>query len=280
VISGSPSQVVLLGTGTPNADPERHGSAVAIVVNETPYLIDFGPGVVRRAAAAHQMGVNGLAVPKLRRAFLTHLHSDHTAGYPDLIFTPWVLERDQPLQVYGPPGTQAMTEHILAAYAQDIKQRLYGLEPANERGYQVQVQEIEPGLVYQDANVSVEAFPVQHGSWPAFGYRFTTPDRVIILSGDTAPFAGLVDHYRGCDLLIHEVYSVAGLTTRPPAWQTYHTRVHTSTRQLAEIAAQVKPELLVLYHQLFWGVSEAELVAEIRERYEGAVVSGRDLDVF
>src|SRR5262245_57570687 len=80
----SKTQVVLLGTGTPNADPDRSGPAVAVVVNDTPYVIDCGPGVVRRAAAAERRGVRGLAVAKLRRLFITHLHSDHTVGLPDL----------------------------------------------------------------------------------------------------------------------------------------------------------------------------------------------------
>ena len=109
------SQLVLLGTGTPNADPDRSGPAVAVIVNQTPYLIDFGPGVVRRAAAAYEQGVEGLEICRLNRAFVTHLHSDHTAGYPDLILTPWVLGRRRPLEVYGPAGLQAMTEHILRA---------------------------------------------------------------------------------------------------------------------------------------------------------------------
>ena len=88
------TQVVMLGTGTPNADPERSGPAVAIVVNDTPYLVDFGPGVVRRAAAmspSYGGSIEGLEVDRLRHAFLTHLHSDHSAGLADLILTPWVL---------------------------------------------------------------------------------------------------------------------------------------------------------------------------------------------
>ena len=91
------SQLILLGTGTPNADPDRSGPAVAVIVNQTPYLVDFGPGVVRRAAAAYEQGVEGLEICRLNRAFVTHLHSDHTAGYPDLILTPWVLGRWRPL---------------------------------------------------------------------------------------------------------------------------------------------------------------------------------------
>jgi len=274
------SKVVLLGTGTPNADPLRQGSAVAIVVNEQAYLVDFGPGLVRRAAAAAQKGIKALEPPRLTRAFLTHHHSDHTVGYPDLIFTPWVLGRNEPLVVYGPPGTQAMTDHILAAYAEDIRERREGLEPSNDQGHRVVVQEYSAGLIYTDANVKVEAFRVEHGSWPACGFRFTTPDRTIVISGDTRPFAGLADHYRGADLLIHEVYSVRGFANRPPEWQRYHSNVHTSAHELAALANEARPGLLVLVHQLFWGMTEADLVAEVRAHYDGPVVSGRDLDVF
>ena len=274
------SQIVLLGTGTPNADPERSGPSVAIVVDGEPYLVDFGPGVVRRAAAAYALGIKGLDVKKLTRAFVTHLHSDHTAGYPDLILTPWVLERAVPLQVYGPPGIEAMTTQILAAYHQDVRERLDGLEPANDSGYLVEAYEIQAGLVYRDRCVSVKAFPVEHGSWQAFGFKFTTPDRTIVISGDTAPNAVLVEQARGCDVLIHEVYSVAGLQTRPPDWQRYHAHMHTSAHELAQIASQVQPGLLILYHQLLWDVSEEALLAEMTSCYDGPVISGRDLDVY
>lgn len=274
------SQVVLLGTGTPNADPERSGPAVAVIVNDTPYLVDFGPGVVRRAAAAFGQGVKGLEVQKLERAFVTHLHSDHTAGYPDLILTPWVLGRQQHLEVYGPVGLQEMTTHVLEAYAADIRERIEGLEPANDQGYEVIAKEIVPGIVYQDGNVKVEAFEAQHGSWVAYGYKFYTPDRVIVISGDTAPRDGLADVYRGCDVVIHEVYSWVGLERRAKKWRDYHSSVHTSSRELAKIVSQANPGILVLYHQLFNGVSEDELLREVKESYAGEVVSGRDLEVY
>jgi ribonuclease BN (tRNA processing enzyme) len=101
-----------------------------------------------------------------------------------------------------------------------------------------------------------------------------------VISGDTAPAEVLVEKARGCDVLIHEVYSVAGLQTRPPSWQRYHTHMHTSSHELAQIAAQIRPELLILYHQLFWNVSEKALLAEVTSHYDGLVVSGRDLDVY
>jgi ribonuclease BN (tRNA processing enzyme) len=275
------TQLVLLGTVTPNADPDRFGPAVAVVVDDTPYLVDFGPGVVRRAAAAHRNGVAGLEVAKLRTAFLTHLHSDHTTGYPDLIFTPWVLERDVPLKVFGPSGLLEMTQHIQSAYRQDTELRLNGLEPINTEGWKVEVTEIEPGVVYQDKRVRVTAFPVRHGSWrQAFGYRFETADKTIVISGDAAPSESVVEACQGCDIMVHEVYSTAGFARREPVWQQYHSRFHTSSRELAEIATRARPGLLVLYHQLYWGTSDADLLAEVKQYYDGKVVSGADLDVF
>jgi ribonuclease BN (tRNA processing enzyme) len=285
-MTAAASTIVLLGTGTPNADPARSGPAVAIVVNQTPYLVDFGPGVVRRAAAAHRAGVAGLEVSQLQRAFVTHLHSDHTAGYPDLILTPWVLGRTAPLEVYGPPGLEAMTQHLLAAYQADIAYRLEGLEPANPTGYQVHTHEVEPGVIYEDGNVCVEAFRVSHGAWrahtgsDAYGYKLFTTDRVVAISGDTAPAPGGVEAYRGCDVLIHEVQSAVGLARRSPAWRRYHAAVHTTSEQLAEIASEVQPGLLILYHQLFHGVTEADLLYEVQARYAGDVVSGKDLEVY
>jgi ribonuclease BN (tRNA processing enzyme) len=275
------TEIVLLGTGTPNANPERSGPAIAIVVNDTPYLIDCGPGIVRRAAAAHKSGIEGLKVENLKTLFVTHLHSDHTVGYSDLIFTPWVLDRDEPLEVYGPNGIADMTEHILAAYEQDIRVRLDGLEPINDSGYLVNTHDIKPGIIYQDTNVTVEAFAVKHGSWPeAYGFVFTTPDKKIVISGDAVPSEDLVAKCDGCDVLIHEVYSVAGFEKRSPVWQKYHSSSHTSTHQLAEMASRAKPKLLILYHQLYWGSTDEELLEEIRQGYDGKVVSGSDLDVF
>lgn len=278
------TQVVMLGTGTPFPDPERSGPGVAIVVNDTPYIVDFGPGIIRRAAASspeYGGSVKGLDVKRIKRAFLTHLHSDHTTGYPDLIFTPWPLGRDEPLEVYGPEGIVEMTAHVLKAYDHDIKYRLYGLEPANNQGWRVNAHAVKEGIVYQDENVIVEAFRVKHGSWPnAFGYRFTTPDRVIVISGDAAPDANIEKYSRSADILIHEVYSVAGLKKLTPFWQNYHRNNHTSAHELGELASRVKPKQLVLYHIVFFGSSGEEIIGEVRERYNGDVVFANDMDVF
>jgi ribonuclease BN (tRNA processing enzyme) len=280
------AQVVMLGTGTPNPDPDRSGPATAIIVNGSVYLVDCGPGIVRRATAANRKGIAALTMPNLKMVFLTHLHSDHTLGLPDLIFSPWVLERIAPLKVFGPAGTKLMVKNIEAAWSEDIDMRLNGGEPANKTGYKTEATEIKPGVVYEDANVTVTAFPVVHGSWKqAFGYRFDTridgkPDRTIVISGDTTFTTAIAEACKGCDVLIHEVYSQSALEKRQPEWRAYHSRFHTSSGDLARIATQAKPGLLVLYHQLFWSTSEEDLVKEIQKGYGGKVISAHDLDVF
>ena len=276
------TRVVMLGTGTPNADPDRYGPAVAVVVDDTSYLVDFGVGVVRRAAAAERSGVKALAATNLTRAFATHLHSDHTLGLADLILTPWILERATPLTLYGPRGLRAMTRHLIDAYADDLRIRTRGGEPKHRYDPRVvTVHEITPGLVYRDERVTVTAFAVPHGAWEqAFGYHFQTPDRTIVISGDTGPESRIDEQCRHCDVLVHEVYSSAGLAKRPAEWQAYHSRYHTSARELGAIASRGQPALLVLYHQLIWSSTEDELLKEVRSTYDGKVVSAHDLDVY
>ena len=279
------TQIVMLGTGTPNPFPDRSGPSIAIVVNDEPYLIDFGPGVVRQASAmSPEYGgtVKGLAVEKIKHAFLTHLHSDHTVGLPDLILTAWTVGRDSPLKLFGPEGSKHMADKVLEAYEEDIRYRLYSEQPANNEGWRVQTQEIrETGLVFEDDNVRVEAFRVPHGSWPeAWGYRFTTPDTVIVVSGDTAPSDVLKRYSQGADVLIHEVYSEEGFAMKEPQWQKYHAKNHTSTTELGRLASEVEPKLLILYHQLLWGSTHETLIDEVKREFSGTVVSARDLDVF
>src|SRR3954451_18070015 len=143
------TRVVMLGTGTPRPDPNCAGPATVIVANNAPYLIDFGPGVIRRASAAYENGVKALGYGgvNIKTAFLTHMHSDHTIGYPDLIFTPWVVGRREPLTVYGPNGIRAMTEHVLKAWQVDIDGRTNGINQHNATGYKVEAREIAPGVI-------------------------------------------------------------------------------------------------------------------------------------
>ncbi|HVF27490.1 MAG TPA: MBL fold metallo-hydrolase [Pyrinomonadaceae bacterium] len=278
--AASKTRIVLLGTGTPGPLPERSGPATAIVVNDTAYLVDFGPGVVRRASAAFlDKGIKALEPTKLRVAFVTHLHSDHTVGFPDLIFTPWTVGRRVPLEVYGPKGLKAMTEHLLEAYRVDIETRTnpHGNQRGFPEGHKVNAHEISAGVVYKDANVTVTAFATKH-AMESYGYRFDTPDRSIVISGDTNPTQATIAACRGCDILIHEAQTPAWLATRPDTFQRFAAMHHTTTAQLAALAREAKPRLLILYH--YNSLSPEELLSDMLARYAGHFVVGRDLDVY
>ena len=270
--------VVLLGTGFPQPNPHAQGPATAIVVGSRVFLVDAGPGVERQLAAA------GLPIDGVEATFITHLHSDHTLGYPDLILTSWVMGRRRPLAVYGPPGLKAMTDHLLAAYAEDIRIRTEGLERETADGYRVAAHEITPGVIYDSAGVRVTAIPVLHGSWAhAFGYRFDTPGRVIVVSGDTRPAPALTAASTGVDVLVHEVYYSANLRPEPrpggDLWPQYMRQFHTSDSELGAIAARAKPKLLVLTHVLRYGASDSALLAGLRRGgYNGPAAVGHDLD--
>jgi ribonuclease BN (tRNA processing enzyme) len=277
------AKVIMLGSGTPIPDPASSGPCVAIVVNGRAYLFDAGAGVVRRAeAAAEKFGMAALDATNLTRLFFTHLHSDHTLGYPDMMLTGWVVGRRQPLEVYGPPGVAAMTDHLKEAYAADIKIRTEGAESLGP--LTVNVHEIPAaGPVYKDENVTIRAFSVPHGSWPhAFGYAIDAAGRSIVISGDTAASDAIAEACHECDVLVHEVYSADRFDLVYGARRgQYHKTFHTSTRELAEIASKSKPKLLVLYHQLYFGPqNQVDLEKEIRRTYTGNVVNGRDLTAY
>ena len=234
------TQIVLLGTGHSRPAPDRSGRATAIVVGRQAYLVDFGPGVVQRAALAQRKGLVALDPALLTHAFATSLRPAHTSGYPDLVFTP--SARQQELQVYGPPGIRTVTEHVLAAWAEQA------------RGRRVDVHEIAPGIVYRDTNVTVTAF--------SGGYRFQTPDRRIVLAGEASPSEAVVEQCNGCDVLILEVSM---------------RRV----RQLGELATRARPQLLVL-HQLGDASDRSgdnKLTSEMQAVYRGRFLIGHDLDV-
>lgn len=279
------AKVIILGSGTPIPDPAHSGPCVAVVINGQAYLFDAGAGVVRQAeAAAEKYRLAALDATHLTRLFITHLHSDHTLGYPDLMLTPWVVGRREPLEVYGPPGTAAMTEHLKQAYAADIKIRTEGVEGLNSAGLTVNVHEISAGgPIYKDANVTVRAIAVRHGSWKqAFGYAIDAGGRSIVISGDTVPTDAIVEACHGCDVLVHEVYSADRFDqVYGTEYGQYHKLSHTSTRELAALATRAKPKLLVLYHQLYFGKpEEVDLEKEIRRGYSGVVVSGTDLSEY
>jgi ribonuclease BN (tRNA processing enzyme) len=275
------TKLVLLGTGSPFADPAKSGPSLAIVVNNTSYIVDAGPGLVRRAAQAKELGFPSLNAAQLKTLFITHLHSDHTIGLADIILTPAVLDRNAPLTIYGPTGIKKMTADLMRAYKEDIAIRINGLEKGDAIAYQVNTNEIKEGEIYKDSNLTVTAFKVKHGQWEnAFGFVFQTKDKKIVVSGDCTYSENLIKYAKDCDILVHEVYSDAGLKKRTQRWQDYHSTFHTSTFQLADIANQVKPKLLVLNHQLTFGTTLQSLLDEVQSKYKGVVVNGADLDVF
>ena len=270
--------IVLLGTGTPRPDPTASGPATAIVVGERVFLFDAGAGVMRRFSAAKLSNTGPTAV------FFTHLHSDHTLGYPDLILTTWVIGRAKPLRAYGPHGLSRMTNSIIDAWHDDIEIRTNGLEHGAPNGYAVDVHEVSPGIVYDSGGVKITAIPVLHGSWKeAYGYRIDTPTRSIVISGDTRPSPALEQASRNVDVLIHEVHPDSGIT--PPAghsareWELYLEAFHTSASELGALAASAKPRMLILYHFAASATRGEEAAAAIRKQgYAGRIVIGKDLD--
>jgi ribonuclease Z len=269
----SRTKLVMLGTGTPVPDPDRLGPAIVVLVDNVPYLIDCGVGLVRRWAGAVRANNFSASTGDLKTLFVTHLHSDHTLGYADLIFTPWTNAQanspggNRPLEAYGPEGLSAMTNHLIAAYADDIRIRTNG---GRRSGPAVNTHEIAEGVVYKDERVTVNAFLVPHGAWPqAFGYRCKTPDKTIVISGDTAYSPAIAEQCNGCDILVHE----GGSANSNP----YNMANHTSASELAKVALAAKPKLLVLYHQ---GSANEEGLRVIRSEYRGAVVVASDLQVF
>ena len=296
------TKVVLFGTGAPVPDPERSGPATAIVVDDSAYLVDIGPGVVRRAkAAVLERGITPLEPANLKVAFVTHLHSDHTAGYSDLILTGWTAGRCTSLEVYGPAGLQSMTDHILQAYHIDIETRTTsgGDQQGNPKGWNVNAHEIKPGVIYKDAKITVTAFPTLHAV-ESYGFRFDTPDRSIVISGDTSPTEETIRACNGCDVLIHEVRTLELFSNLPEERRSFGSKNHTTSEQLAALATKAKPRLLIAYHG--WIARGPSVVPsgeqpvvlttggfhsspdahqkEIASRYSGHFVIGRDLDVY
>jgi ribonuclease BN (tRNA processing enzyme) len=233
--SANPARVVMLGTGTPNADPERSGPAVAVVYAGKSYLADAGPGLARRAAAAaEQLELPELEAQSLGIAFITHLHSDHTVGLPDLVHASWVAERRAPFQLFGPPGIRRMAGHLTEAWAEDIHIRTGGPQPSTPDGWKIDAREVSDGIVYRDGDLTVRAFTVPHSNWPsALGYRFDAGGRSIVISGNTRASEAVVKACNGCDVLVHEVYSSEAYQKLPSDWQRYHAGSRASPTELA-----------------------------------------------
>ncbi|MCP8687577.1 MBL fold metallo-hydrolase [Marinobacterium sedimentorum] len=277
------TDVVILGTGTPVPDADRSGPSTAVIYNDQAYVFDAGGGMVQRAIeAAQKKGIKALYPTSIKHLFLTHLHSDHVLDYPELAATYW-WRRTEQLTAYGPTGLKAMTDGYYAMLARDIELRTDGHQPVeNPTFYQVKVNEYsEGGWIVQDGDVRIEAFSVLHGSIePAFGYKITTPDKVVVISGDTAYSENLAEIAKGADVLVHEVINEAGLSKLPEFWQRYHGSSHTKTSELAKLASVAQPGVLVLTHILHYGAPIESTLTEVQQGYDGKVVLANDLDVF
>ena len=192
-------KVTLLGTGSPQPRIDRFGPSILVEAGEKKLLFDCGRGATQR--------IEQIKIPftQIDALFLTHLHSDHVVGIPDLWLTGWARGRQVPLQVWGPAGTKEMMTHLAAAYQFDIQIRqLDDKLPA--KGVIVVANDVDQGVVYQDGPLKITAFVVDHGLVkPALGYRIDFGEHSVVLSGDTKYSENLIHFSRGTDLLVHEV---------------------------------------------------------------------------
>lgn len=290
------TKVVMIGSGTPDADPYRAGPCVAVIVDETAYLVDFGSNIIRRTAKMHRLGIKCLQAKYLQYGFLTHLHLDHTLGYPDLMLTPWILGRQEPLKVFGPRGLQHMTDRLREAYEVEINDRLEGFTKMDPAGGTAVVTEIEDGFVYEDERVKVEAIQVNHGTLEqSFAFKFTSADKVVVISGDTTFSPKLIEAAKGCDILLHEAYYSRGLEERPKKWADYHASMHTSALDLGRVANESEAKMLVIYHPIYllgqngpnlpnleevMKERENHIVEDVAQSYKGKIVFAKDDDIY
>jgi ribonuclease Z len=256
-------RVTLLGTGTPFPNPERFGSAILVEVAGKRLLFDCGRGVVIRLA---QVQVDPKEIDGL---FLTHLHSDHVVGIPDLWLSGWFLGRDRSLSIWGPPGTRSMAEHLVQAFGFDIRTRQATPDPLPGKGVEIDAKEIEQGEIYNDSSTRVSAFVVDHGAVkPAFGYRVDSAGHSVVISGDTKFCQNLVDFAKDADCLIHAAWSAGWKNPTPPS-----KRSIASAEDVGRVFAMVKPKLGVIYHYK----DEDGLGDAVRKEYKGPFVIASDL---
>jgi len=268
-------RVTLLGTGAPPPRLDRFGPSTLVEVGKEKFIFDAGRGAMQRL---HQLGIPFGAITGM---FLTHHHSDHVVGFPDLWLTGWIGrpwgKRSEPLRVWGPVGTKQMMEHLPLAFAVDIRVRSksYPLE-----GVKLIAQEISERVVFDQDGIRVSAFEVDHGGeeLPAFGYRIDYLGHAAVLSGDTTFNENLIEHASGTDLLVHEVTATGGRAAESLEQLKRIGGNHTTPDQAGEIFARVRPKLAVYNHLLLFGDAKPEdLLPATRKKYDGPLVVGEDL---
>jgi ribonuclease Z len=278
-------RVTLLGTASPAPRPDRFGPSTLVEAGSQKLLIDAGRGVpVRLWQMRIPMG-------KIDVLFLTHYHSDHTSGVPDLWLTGWLnppfAHRMAAFHVIGPTGAKELMTNLERAYALDIKIRLED-EKNPPEGIAVRTEEFTAdGVVYEKDGVRVTAFEVNHGDVikPAYGYRVDYRGRSVVISGDTRYNENVVKYGAGADLLIHEVGAAKPELLKIPAMQRIIAH-HTTPREVGMVFSRTKPRLAVYTHIVRLSnasipePSLSEIVAETRETYQGPLVVGEDLMSF
>lgn len=265
-------QLLMLGTGYPYPDPERAGPSCAVIVGKKLFIVDAGRGAVMRLAAI------GNPWGSIEAVFLTHLHSDHIDGLPDIFHCAWEFGKGAPFPLYGPKGTKGIADGILQFYAPDIRVRRDLTEKLPPEGAKIDVHEIMEGVVYEKpGEVKVTAFLVDHRPVePAFGYRFDAGKQSIVISGDTRPTPNLIRHAEGADILVHEAY-VGGSSTPDAGWSIRD--YHSSATEAGEAAAKAKVKILVLTHLIPARAKEEDFFNEARKAFSGKIIVGRDLMV-
>jgi ribonuclease Z len=268
-------KVTLLGTGAPQPVMERFGPSILVQAGGELLLFDAGRGCLQRL---RQLDV---AYDKLTALFLTHLHSDHIVGLPDLWLTGWIVTRRAvPLKVFGPVGTDDMVTYLRKAYAYDIKIRMED-DKEPEEGSKLLVTENKEGTVYENNGVKVIAFLVDHFPViPAYGYRIEYKGHAVVLSGDTRYSENLIKFAKGTDLLIHEV-AIAPDTLSKSDPKYNILAHHTTPEQAAKIFNEVKPKLAAYSHIVkLYGRNEQEIMQRTKANYAGPIIMGQDLMSF
>jgi ribonuclease Z len=274
-INSPDMQVILLGTGSPQPIMERFGPSILVRAGTENLLFDAGRGCLQRLRQLN------LSYDQLDAVFLTHLHSDHIVGLPDLWLTGWLVSgRDIPMNIYGPAGTADMIKYLRLAYAYDLKIRADD-DKVMEEGSKLLVTEIQQGTIYDKNGVKVIAFDVDHFPIkPAFGYRIEYMGHSVVLSGDTRYSENLISFAKGTDLLIHEV--IIAPDTLSKTDPKYHILAHhTTAAQAGNVFSAVKPKLAAFSHiSKLYGLNEDDILKSTKANYSGPLIMGEDLMSF
>ena len=267
-------KVTLLGTGNPRPRIDRFGPSILVEAGKETLLFDCGRGATIRLSQA------SVPFSSVTALFLTHLHSDHVVGLPDLWLTGWIMGRHVPLQVWGPTGTVDMLKGLEQAYAFDVHMRRDVDEQIPAQGAVLMGKDIGEGVVYENNGVKVTAFLVDHGPVkPALGFRVDYQGHAVVLSGDTRPSENLIKFSRGTDVLVHEVfdpeaYREVGNSLTPE--QRKRVREHHSTPEEAgTVFTKVAPKLAVYSHIVPPDVPD--VIPHTRKTYSGPLEVGEDL---